>query len=475
MSGLMISVHLDEFTLLRYAVEDLDNQEREAAEEHLHACGRCATALDAMKKLDEQLREVTWDAGVDDAFPPGDPFAQRPEAPRRPGAEAFARDGESLAMVALDASERARTESGRILQTARSSPRELAAAVLSASPLSNLTFRFALLYAMQETGLVIAESPVRALGFALAALDRITAETESNSAPALERILPLKALAAQAHLLAGQARNWTGELEDARRHFEESYRLFGLSTGDDLSLAIVELGESQRRAFAGDPVTGLALAGRVRTTFEDLELEDYVARARVAEGTCLLKLGRENEALDAYRSALPVFHERELWSNYMGALSSIAATLSAMGRLDEARREYARALKSVSRERHAAWVGYIRNGLALVLLRAHNYRGAALAFLQAAQHFRETGNIGNALTADLYEVESWALDGNLDRAAQRFEIFRAEVARHDALDPAILRQLATALSGKQPDLEEVAQLRESAGQLLRQRFQGTSA
>lgn len=473
MSRNMSPEHLDEFTLLRYAVAELDGPERNAADDHLHACRRCASALSAMEKLDGQLREIARDFAVPDGLDLTDPFSRRPEAPPRPRAAARAREGGSLAMAALEASEQARTESGRILETAKGSGQELAS-VLSGSSLSDLTVRYALLYSLQEAGLVIAESPMRALGLALAVLDRLQREMEGDPTTPAERILPLKALAAQAHLLAGQGRLWTGELEQAREHLEQAYRAFGESTGDAMSLATVELVESQRRAFAGDPVAGLSLAGRARATFEELELEDYIARGHVVEGISLSKMGREDEALDAYRSALPVFHKRELWSNYMGVLSSIAACLSSMGRLDEARREYARALKSVSREKHAAWVGYIRNGLALVLFRARNYRDAALAFLQAARLFRGAGNIANALTADLYEVECWALSGNLGRAAQRFEIFRAEVARHDALDPAIVRQLATALSGTDPNLEEVALLRESAGQLLRTRFEGMS-
>lgn len=141
-----------------------------------------------------------------------------------------------------------------------------------------------------------------------------------------------------------------------------------------------------------------------------------------------------------------------------------------LGRLDEARREYARALRVLSHERHAAWVGYIRNGLASVLFQAGNYRDAAVAFMQVSRLFRKLGNIANTLTASLYEIESWALCGEHGRAAQRFEVFRAEVTRFDALDPAIVRELEAALSGNNPNFEEVALLRESAGRMLRDRF-----
>ncbi len=469
MSGNMSS-HLDEFTLLRYAASDLDGQERETAGDHLHVCERCATALSAMEELDEQLRAITSDCTPSGDLDPADPFALRPEAKPRPRAAALAREPESLAIVALEASEAARTESGRILETAKNSGQELVS-FLSGSSLSDLTVRFALLYALQEAGLEIAESPMRALGLALAALDRLQWEVAGDPMTPAERILPLRTLAAQAHLLAGQGRNWTGELEQARGHLEQAYRAFGESTGDDLSLAIVELCESQRRAFAGDLVAGLSLARRARATFEELELEDHVARARVAEGISLSKLGRENEALEAFQSAVPVFQKSERWSNYVGAVNAVGACLARQGRLNEARREYAKALRSVSRDRHAAWVGYIRNGLALILLQAGNHREAALAFLQVSRLFRDLGNIANALTASLYEIESWASCGQLARAAQRFEIFRTEVALHDALDPVIVRQLEAALSGDDPDLEEVAKLRDSAGQMMRERFE----
>ncbi len=470
MSASMSAHHLDEFTLLRYAASDLDGQERETADDHLRVCERCAAALGAMKELDRELRVIAGDVDDSEGLDPSDPFSRRPETPLRSRPAASEGTGESLAFVALEASERAVEESGRILDAAKGSEAELAP-FLSGLSFSDLTVRFAVLYALQEAGLEIAESPMRSLRLALAALDYLRKERAEDPLTPAEWALPVRAVAAQAHLLAGQGRNWTGELEQARSHLEEAYRAFGESTGDETSLANVELCESQRRAFAGNPVEGLSLARRARATFEELELEDYAARARVAEGICLSKMDRESEALDAYRSALPAFEKRELWSNYVGAVNSLGVCLSSLGRLDEARKEYARALKIVSRQRHAALVGYMRNGLALVLFQAGNYRGAALAFLQTSRLFRDAGNIANALTASLYEIESWALCGQPARAAQRFEIFRTEIVRHDALDPAIVRQLEAVLSGEDPNLEEVAVLRRSAGQMLRERLE----
>jgi tetratricopeptide (TPR) repeat protein len=470
MPGVRSPRHLDDFTLLRFTAADLDAAERGAAEEHLLACARCNGALQSLAKLDQEMRALAQTLSATDGLDPSDLFARRPEPPPRPAARP-AQDAESLAVAALRASETGASESHRILSAAQA-PAGALPSLLSALPLSDLSARFSLLHALQEEGREIAESPLRALAVALGALERLSREGPADPLTPAERILPVRTLAAQAHLLTGQARIWSGELEMARNHFEQAYRDFGDSTGDDLSLATVELAESQRRVFSGNPDGAFVLARRALATFEEMGLEDWVARARVAEGYCLTKLNRLEEALEVTRRAVPVFQEQELWSNYVGAVNSAAAILSMLGRLDEARREYARSLKVMSRQRHAAWVGYIRNGLALVLFKAGNHRDAALAFLQASKLFREVGNIANALTASLYEIESWALCGETTRAAQRFEIFRTDVARHDALDPVIVGQLAEALSGSHPDLEEVAALRESAGQNLRERLQG---
>ena len=131
-------------------------------------------------------------------------------------------------------------------------------------------------------------------------------------------------------------------------------------------------------------------------------------------------------------------------------------------------------MKSVSRERHAAWLPYIRNGLAHVLFSAGSYRDAAKAFAQTARLFDDLDLPAHTLTAFLFEIESWALSGDRARASHRLEIFRTEVARRDALDPSILRRLETALAGRNPDFEELAKLTQSAGQMLRERLEKSS-
>lgn len=461
------TLHLDDFTLLRYTASDLDDIERRSAEQHLETCAACSDSLRQIEQLHEELERCAREGSLRRDLPPEDPFHARPEAANH-RLSASRPDAEELAARAFAASEQAGAESVRVLQAARSSTGELAA-VLSGLSFSDAADRYALLYALQEAGGQIAESPVRALAFAEEALNRLRRDpSPSDSASAeVEAVLPLLTLFAQAHFLAGQASIWIGEFERAGTHIQIAYRGFAGSTGDEVNLALVEHLESQRRSFSGRAEEGLVLARRAAASFESLGLEDSLARAQVSQGIALSMLGRDEEALEAFRAALPVFENQALWSNYVGAVNSVGACLVKLGRLDEARREYARALRRCSREEHRSLVPFIRHGLATVLFSAKHYREAALAFSRSARLFRDLGLRANALTSSLFETESWALSGDLTRASHRLEILRKEVARESALDPSVRRQIEGALSGQVPDIQKIADLRKNAEEILR--------
>ncbi len=470
--------HLDDFTLLRYTAGDLNDFERRTATRHLEACAVCSSVLREIDQLDRELKVLTADREACREWeltdlPPGDPFRSRPEMPSRDASLGTAHAG-NLAARALAASERAAGDSLRILDAARESQKSLVA-LLATLSLSETADRFALLYALQESGRQIAESPVRSLILAEEVLSHLRhARPASPAAAEAERVVPVMSVFGQAHLLAGQACVWTGEFEKARIHFQLAYRAFG-RVGDEVSLASVEYHESERRSFTGQGKEGLLLARRAAATFESLGLEDSLARAQVTEGLALFDIGRQEEALGAYRLALPVFEKRKLWSNYVGALNSIGTSLLKVGRINEARREYARALKRFSREQHRSFLAFIRQGLAEILFSAGRYREAATSLAQAIRLYGQCGLFANSLTASLFEIESWARSGDLVRARHRLEIFRAEVARHSALDPSVARQIEEALSGANPDFERIAELRQQAERLLQERLRAVPA
>ena len=116
-------------------------------------------------------------------------------------------------------------------------------------------------------------------------------------------------------------------------------------------------------------------------------------------------------------------------------------------------------------------VAFTRNGLAHVLFNARKYADAAQSFLQAARLFDRLDQTGDALTASLWEIESWARTGDHPRALHRLEIFRTAVARRDALDPFVVQQLEQALSGRDPDLPKVSEIRSRAEEEIRQKLE----
>ena len=466
--------HLDDFTLLCCVAGELGVSDRTTATDHLAACRACRWTQVELERLHKELSLLAKDSSalrdwyVED-LPSGDPFQRQPRAVRRPPRRVGVTSVERIAH-AITASQSAMASSEGILESVKN-PSTDVRAILSSLSFSELTDRFALLYILQEAGQQIAEDPSRLMAFADEVL--ATLARQDGQAPESERDVPPLLLRGQAHQLAGQARLWTGNFEHAGSHFQSAYRDFGM-LGDETGVARVEQLEAQRRFFIGRGKEALVLARRAAGTFALLGLDDEGARARGAEGMALFQLDRWQEAADAFGEALKVFETYELWSNYVGALNSIATALVKMGRLDGARREYARALRRLSREQHRSWLPFIRKGLAEVLFSAGRYREAAVQASRAVRLYAESGQVSRSLMTSLFEVESWARAGELDRACHRLELFRDEIARHGALDPTLAGLIEGALSGRSSDFQAIVNLRERTEVALEERF-GTPA
>jgi len=464
--------HPTDFALLLYMAGEAEEAERDLIGRHVEACERCQVSLDEIRRVDAGFRELaeTRPSRPDEdglELPPGDPFGKRPDFPA-PRKERVTRE---IADRALAASEKAGEKVAALLESARGAGGELAQRLRSVD-LSEATPRYLLLYALEAMGRRLVEDPAASLRFAKETLDRLRSEPVGGPSDA-ETMVPLAMLIGQAHLLAGQTSNWTGELEKGREHLEAAYRSF-LESSDEIRLALTEYHESQRRSFGGRPAEGLVLVGRASRTFRTYGLEDWIARARGAEGIALSLLGRDEEAAECFRDVTPVFESRGMWTNYVSAVNSLGTSLARLGRVAEARREYSRALKKVSRKEYPALLAAIRYGLASLLFSAGRYAEAAKAFGQAGAVFQDLRQVGDALMSSLSEIESWARSGDTARAFHRLEIFRAEVDRREALDPFIVGQLEEALSGREPDFEKVAELRRRAEEILRENLRAAS-
>lgn len=465
-----VNVHLDEFTLLRLAARDLSVRELGSAEDHLSTCETCGRALEDIRTLDVELRRLAeaGDLGgsADTPFAADDPFRSRPvPRPRPPGAEDAGR-------ATLEASERGMELQTEILEAAKS-PAALGARLAELSP-ERTDHRLGVLYALQEASRRSAEDPFAGMRLAEEALRWLRQRPGSNvetEDASVERTVPRAALRAQANMLRGIGRLWTKEYAKAQRHFAVAYRLFARAGADLTSFAVVELGEAQRRALASEgPASALAIVRRARETFEELGLGDYVARAMAIEGLALDSLGRREEAVESCRGALALFERYELWAAYVGTLNCEATFLIKLGRVDEARREFARALRRFSAEQHRYSLGYIRIGLAEALFAAGHYSEAAVAAGRAARVFAECSLRAHTLIAMLLEVECWARSGSIERARRRLDLFWAEIDRDGALDAVVIEELAGALSGADPNYEKLASLRSQLSDVIQERY-----
>lgn len=461
------SRHPDEFSLLRFTVGELEEPEKSVVRDHVDECARCLIVLTEIRRVDSGLRAESGTGTMEpeNEFSADDPFRARPTRTHRAG-----RVREGIADRGVEAAHRGDAGVEAFLAAAKGSPDELRN-LLAPFSLGDPAARYLLLYGLDEACRRLSDAPGRFLRLAEAVLERLEVEDRPSRSLAsdAELLVPIATLVGQAHQLAGQAANWTGEIEKARVHLEASYKSFPHETdSDEIRLAITEFDESQRRTFARLSSQAVALAKRARETFERFGMDDFSARALVGQGLALSEVHDFEGSLPLFRSALPVFEKLQLWKNYISVLSNIGTSLARLGRLEEARREYARSLRRVSRDQHPALLAFLRVGLARVLFFGGQYADAAKSFLQAATLFRELEQIGDLLSANLWEIESWARSGDTTRARHRLEIFRASVARVQALDPFIGNQLEDALSGRDPDLERIAELRERAETTLRE-------
>lgn len=448
--------HLSELSLLSYRAGKSDERELQAATDHLEGCPICRRALEEMGALDRELRSLagTGDLARDlelDDLPPGDPFRRQ----RWPGPRKHSRRG----MDPLLASEAALEKADQLLETAMNSPSP--ADVVNAVQVEDPAQRFALLYALQRAGLGIAEGPRKARAFAEAVLAR----SGLRGGRRAEEIIPWRFVKAQAHLLVALSELWSKDLIAAGKHASTAYSTF-MKLGDETSAAQAELSEAQRRFFLGRFRESLSLARRARLAFAARRMDDLEARAAVAEGLALAGSGDYESALAAYRSALPVFERLGLWSNYVGAVNSVATALFGMGHLDESRRALAVALKRFSKKEHRAWQGYLQHGLGDLLLATGRYAQAAREFRRAVANFGECGLNASAQLSRLAEAEAWARQGEMGNAALALETVR-QFAMDASLDPFLREEVLQGVARALQNRDEIPLLREQLASILR--------
>jgi tetratricopeptide (TPR) repeat protein len=133
-----------------------------------------------------------------------------------------------------------------------------------------------------------------------------------------------------------------------------------------------------------------------------------------------------------------------------------------MGRVQEARREYARALRQVSREARPAVHMFVRANLARTLFRGGRYEDAIRAFGSAAAMFAAQGAVADQVSMELFRVEALARLGDPRAARTALGALHRAVHEQNAIDGDVLASLAEVLSGERPDFDLLGVLRARA-------------
>lgn len=467
----MTAPHPDDFSLLVLLEGEMSELEAARLRRHLAGCPACTAAYRDIEKLDRTLKETIpglTEALAEPELPEGDPFRCRPSCVRldrpRPG-------GEEAMREIFAASREASEVKSRLLNAAAAREEELRHALADLDLLA-LRDRYGLGYALDDALYNMVEGPARWARFGRASTDLVIearSDGRAFDAPA-ERAYPLDDLLGLSLLVDGNACLWSGEFPRAGRVLRRSYAAFARGSTSERRLASVELFEGQRRAFLDRATEALHLIERARLSFKALGLEDEAAKAGNAHAVALSYLSRDEEAIDELREVLPVLARYERWNAYVAALNGLGTCLLNLGRIDEARREYARALRLVGRDARPAVHAFVRANLARTLFEGKRYSEAARASDEAARHYSSQGSKVDELTMRLLRVEALARSGESVRALEAVSRLSEEVAALGAADPEILASLEAALAGDLPDVDLVETLRSRAQEQISERL-----
>lgn len=468
----MNAPHPDDFSLLVYLEGEMSELEAARLKRHLAECPSCASACRDIEALDRTLKSTLPELEAvlaEPLLPEGDTFRCRPDCDRphrRPGP-----GGDQAVKELFAASRDAAEVKGRLLSAA-AAPEEDLREALAALDLLALRDRYGLGYALDEALYSMVEGPARWSRFGRASRDTVLAtrsDPRAADAPA-ERAYPLDDLLGLSLLVEGAACNWTGDFLRGGRALRRAYGAFGRGSLSERRLAAVELTEAQRRAFLDRATEALHLADRARLTFQALGLEDEAAKAGGAHAVALSYLDRDVEAVEEFRAILPVLATYERWNTYVSVLNCLGFSLLRLSRIDEARREYARALRQVGREARPAVHAFIRANLARTLFEARRYTEAARAFEAAASLFATQAATADELTMRLLGVEAQARAGAFSQARDAFGALAGKVHALGVVDPDLLASLEAALRGDLPDLDLLETLRSRAQEQIAERL-----
>ncbi len=396
MPRLVTASHPSEADLLNLAAgreaEGLD-----ACRRHLDdGCRLCEVRLKELAELVEAVREEEafnelLDSDELPAIPEfgGKTVAFRKPAPQLDEIYQQAAAAEGLAEGVLSA---AHESEGRLDETLR-------------ALYGNPSRGFALLYACQKGSAMVPQDPLRALELSRRVYDEAASLMDANLDVRIATPAPREVVQAEAKLLESQAQNMLGYALEARVAAVAARELFAAGGDVGFGKALADYYEGSAATFGKDYVAGERLLKKALRTFSEFGQENLMARAETALATLYLHRGDESRALSFLDHAIGLFDPAEDERFLTVALIHRALALSRLGRLEEGRTTYAKALSHARRLQSQAHVVAIRSGLAQIDIQRREYSRALRAFQDLAADERAAGWTQQAFFSDLYAAE----------------------------------------------------------------------
>ena len=309
-----------------------------------------------------------------------------------------------------------------VLKAARSGPDELAAAMRA---LDGQPYRgFALLYAAQKGGPLVAIDPRRALALASAIEAEAATLADVNPEARATTPAPRQSVLAEASLLRAQALLQTGEPAGAKVALSTA-RSFFLEAGDlGFGAAMCDYCEGQIEVFTRrfDEAEGFLV--RASAAFCEYGQDHLVGRAEAATGMLFGDKGDYERALVHLDRAIVSLSGPEDVTPLTGALSNRGSVLTKLGRFDEARATYARALNLALRHGLESVLRFVRSGLAELDFHRGLFPRALRAFREIARESAVNGSAMDVLFARLYVAECLGRTGQFDAMAAEVDSLR---------------------------------------------------
>ncbi|MBK9062365.1 MAG: tetratricopeptide repeat protein [Acidobacteria bacterium] len=345
-----------------------------------------------------------------------------------------------------------------VLKAARSGPDELAAAMRA---LDGKPYRgFALLYAAQKGGPLVAIDPRKALALARAVQTEANSLAEANRDARATTPAPRQAVQAESHLLESQALLIMGDPTAARSAVTSARPLF-VEAGDlGFGAALCDYYEGDAATFGRDYKAAEGLIRSALKTFEEFGQDHFLAKSEAAIGTILENHGDYAEALPYFDRAIVHFDPEKDARALTATLNNRGNSLARLSRFDEARASYAKALTLALRNNFATHLRYIRSGLAELDFLRGQYTRALRAFREIAAESATNGSATDVLFARLYVAECLGRTGQFDAMAAEVDALRRDRKQTVFSPSPALGELFVCLDQGTIDADLVAHVRE---------------